>query len=305
MTCQQVSLCLLEKTVFIICACMLIIQIFLSFKNFQRHDYVETHEEDQLYNVDMPMIILCAQTPFKPPVKESFFVGFDQKRETFIGWTLENISTHDYIKSRATVQNISELLQGVWVVNTSWSMTDGSTHLTQYFEPMRITFYDGQCFSLAVPKEEIRLRIVGSHRFIMALGFKEDAKVKVYLFDPNIYHGYFNPAKQIAFDRNGFFQVFDVTLEQIIQSSDDPKVNCQSYAASNSYYNCVQLKFEEIFIDSIKCVPPWFTDDQRKVCQYKNNQVAKQIGMRQGYKDKVLGKSLFFFFILSYNAKKS
>ena len=99
--------------------------------------------------------------------------------------------------------------------------------------------------------------------------------------------------------------MFDVTLEQIIQSSDDPKVNCQSYAASNSYYNCVQLKFEKIFIDLIKCVPPWFTDDQRKVCQYKDNQVAKQIVMRQGYKDKVLGKSLFFFFIFSYNAKKT
>ena len=79
------------------------------------------------------------------------------------------------------------------------------------------------------------MRIVGSRRFIMALGFKEDGNVKVYLFDPNIYHGYFDPAKKIAFDRKGFFQVFDITLEQLIYSSDDPKVDCQSYTASNSH----------------------------------------------------------------------
>ena len=123
----------------------------------------------------------------------------------------------------------------------------------------------------------------------MALGFKEDVRIKVYLVDPNVYNGYFNPTKEIGVDYKGFLQMFDVALEQIIQSPDDPKVDCQSYPATNGYYNCVKQKFEEIFIDLIKCMPPWFTDDQAKVCQYEDSQVAKLIVTQEGYLDQMLG----------------
>ena len=133
------------------------------------------------------------------------------------------------------------------------------------------------------------MRIMDSNNFIMALGFKEDVRIKVYLVDPNSYNGYFNPAKEIGVDYQGFFQMFDVALEQIIQSPDDPKVDCQSYPASGGYYNCVTQKFEEIFIDLIKCVPPWFTDNQGKVCQYEESQLAKKIVTREGYLDRMLG----------------
>ena len=153
MTYQRIGLCFLEKTVFLICACMLLLQIFLSFKDFQRHEFVETNGEDHLYNVDMPMIILCAETPFTPLLENLVFdfVGLD--KETFIGWTVENVSTHEYIKSKATAQNISDLVKVAWVANDSWSATDGSIQLTKHFKPMRITFNEGQCFSLVVPKE--------------------------------------------------------------------------------------------------------------------------------------------------------
>ena len=56
---------------------MLLLQIFLSFKDFKRQDYVETQEEDFLFNADMPMIVLCAKTPFTPPLPERFYVGLD------------------------------------------------------------------------------------------------------------------------------------------------------------------------------------------------------------------------------------
>ena len=169
MTYKQIGRRLLEKTVFVICACMLLLQIFLSFENFQRHDFVETHGEDLLYNVDMPMIILCAETPFVPKLPELFYLGLDpnadQEERSFIGWTVENVSTHDHIKSKAKVQNISDLLKVTWVANSSWSQTDGSIQLTEYFEPLRINYYEGQCFSLVVPKQEVRTHIVDSNRF--------------------------------------------------------------------------------------------------------------------------------------------
>ena len=123
MTSKQITLCLLEKTVFFICACMLLLQIFLSFKNFQRHDHVETYTEDHMYNVDMPLIVLCAETPFKPSLKEIFFIGLDDQNKSFTGWTVENVSTHNYIKSKATAQNLSDLLKVAWLANTSWSGT--------------------------------------------------------------------------------------------------------------------------------------------------------------------------------------
>ena len=287
---------------------MLLLQIFLSFQNFQRQDYVETHEEDQLYNVDMPMIILCAETPFTSRLDNLFYVGLDpdDQEETFIGWTVENVSTHEYIKSKATAQNISDLLKVAWVANNSWSATDGSIQLTKYFKSMRITFYEGQCFSLVVPKEEVRMSIAGSNRFIMALGFKEDVKVKVYLYDPNTYNGYFNHALgSLAIDYTGLFQMFDVALEQIIQNPDDPKVVCQSYAATDGYYNCAKQKFEEIFINLINCIPPWFTDDQAKVCQYEDSQVTKPFATREGYGDQMLGKAVFLTLQKRRNVKLS
>ena len=245
------------------------------------------------------MIVICAETPFKPPLKELFFVGLDpdDQRKSFIGWTVENVSTHDFIKSNATAQNLSDLLEEAWIANTSWAAADGSIQLTKYFQPMRIMYYDGQCFSLVVPKKEVRMRIEGSNSFIMSLGFKEDVRFKVYLYDPNIHNGYFTRAEKIAVDYGGFFQMFDVALEQIIQSPDNPKVDCQSYTATNGYYNCAKQKFEEIFKNLIQCVPPWFTDDQEKVCQYKDSQATKQIAIREGYGGQMLGKAVFFFFL--------
>ena len=309
MTSKQIGLYLLEKAVLVICACMLLLQIFLSIKNFQRKDYVETQEEDHLFNADMPMIVLCAKTPFTPQLSEFFYIGLDldadQEEGSFVGWTVENISTHNNLKSKATAHNISDLLKIVWVANDSWSATDGSIQLTKHFKPMRITFNEGQCFSLVVPKEEVRMHIVGSNRFIMALGFEEDVRVKVYLYDPNTYNGYFNPAKAIAFDNNGTFQMFDVALEQILQSPDDPKVDCQSYTATNGYYNCAKQKFEEIFIRLINCVPPWFTDDQAKVCQYEDSQVTKPFATREGYGDQMLGKAVFLTLQKRRNVKLS
>ena len=88
--------------------------------------------------------------------------------------------------------------------------------------------------------------------------------------------------------------MIDVSLHQIIQSPDDPNVECQSYDATNGYFDCVTEKLEKAFVELITCVPPWFTDDQEKVCQQDDIQEAISFAKKQGYVDKMTGKKVQF-----------
>ena len=274
---------------------MLLTQIFCSFREYLKHDYIESHAEEQLYNVDMPMIVLCAESPFTPNLEDRFFLGVDDN-ETFIGWSKPNISTQDNLRYRATAKNISDLLEVAWVADGNWAITDGSIHLTQFFKRMRITFYNGQCYFLVVPKEEVEMHMVNSNRFMIGLGLKKERDVSVYFLDPNFYDGYFIDDLKLEIPiNNDFFQIFDVTFDQIIQSQDDPTVKCQPYEPLLGYYNCVTEKFEETFLDLITCVPPWFSDDQEKVCQNENVKNATLAASRQGYSDIMAGENLAVF----------
>ena len=107
---------------------MLLTQIFCSFREYLEHDYIESHAEEQLYNVDMPMIVLCDKSPFTPTLEDRFFLGVDDN-ETFIGWSKPNISTQENLRSLATAKNISDLLEVAWVADSTWALTDGSVHL--------------------------------------------------------------------------------------------------------------------------------------------------------------------------------
>ena len=292
MTSKHMGLLVIEKTIFIICTFMLLTQIFCSFREYLEHDFIESHAEEQLYNVDMPMIVLCAESPFTPNLEDRFFLGVDDN-ETFIGWTEPNISTQDNLRSRATAKNISDLLEVAWVANSTWALTDGSVNLTQFFKPMRITFHDGQCYSLVVPKDGVKMHMKDSNQFIMGLGFRASTNVSVYFLNPYFYNGYFNLPVEIPYNKRGFFQMIDVSLHQIIQSPDDPNVECQSYVATNGYFDCVTEKFEKAFIELITCVPPWFTDDQEKVCKEEDIQEAIFLAKKkQGYVDKMTGKKV-------------
>ena len=64
MTIKQISF-YAEKLVFILYISLLLLQIFLSVKDYGRNEYVETRVEEQLFKVDLPMIILCAEKPHK------------------------------------------------------------------------------------------------------------------------------------------------------------------------------------------------------------------------------------------------
>ena len=62
MAIKQISYCA-EKLVLVLFISLLLLQIFLSVKDYIRKEYVDTRVEDQLYNVDFPMIVLCAEKP--------------------------------------------------------------------------------------------------------------------------------------------------------------------------------------------------------------------------------------------------
>ena len=62
---------------------------------------MDTRVEEQLFKVDLPMIILCAENPHKDGLTishaEMFYMGFNQKGKNFVGWATENMSTIEII----------------------------------------------------------------------------------------------------------------------------------------------------------------------------------------------------------------
>ena len=100
--------------------------------------------------------------------------------------------------------------------------------------------------------------------------------------------GYYILERAVDF-RGG--QIFDVTVEQTEQSSEDPRVSCESYDNTLGYYDCVTRAAEDTFVSIMGCVPPWFSDNQELVCQNQdidsvNNRLEVNITK---YIDKIKG----------------
>ena len=83
-----------------ICTSLLIFQIYLSWKTFIQEDYVETKSEEKLYNVDLPMIMICAKNPFFD--RTALGMGWDGDGK-FVGWAKENTSVQEILRSRIRV----------------------------------------------------------------------------------------------------------------------------------------------------------------------------------------------------------
>ena len=114
MTIKQISF-YAEKLVLVLYIALLLLQIFLSVKDYGRQEYVDTRVEDHLYNVDFPMIILCAEKPHRDGLtslqEDMFYMGFYQRqRQRFVGWATENMSTFEHLIWRARIQNVSDLV---------------------------------------------------------------------------------------------------------------------------------------------------------------------------------------------------
>ena len=91
----------LEKTILLVCSCLFFFQIYLSLHTFHQHDFVETKIEEKLYNVDLPMIRICAKKPF---IYANDTQGLEANG-SFIGWADRKTSTLESLRRRAQVKN--------------------------------------------------------------------------------------------------------------------------------------------------------------------------------------------------------
>ena len=273
----------LEKTILLVCTCLFFFQIYLSLHTFHQHDFVETKIEEKLYNVDLPMIRICAKKPF---LYANDTKGLEANG-SFIGWADKNTSTLESLRRRAQVKNYSDL------VNVSFSSDDlmyNNESTTLQYERLRIMKIHGQCYSVVLPNEEVEKRLKRSFMFSVTLVLSKSVDVNIYLDDPNVYNGYYNPGNALELNQ---YQVFDVAITQNEQSPHDPSVHCEEYNSTRGYHDCVTKTAEDKFLSIIGCVPPWFSDNEDLVCQNKDvKSVNQRIKYnRTLYDQHIVGKS--------------
>ena len=157
-----------------ICTSLLIFQIYLSWKTFIQEDYIETKSKEKLYNVDLPMIMICAKNPF---IDRTDLIGWDDDGK-FVGWAKENTSVQEILRSNIRVNNSTDLVNSAY---TSDDLIKNNESISLRFERLRIIPFNGQCFAAAVPKEDVKRNIKQSSTFSVTLDVKNDSGVQVYL----------------------------------------------------------------------------------------------------------------------------
>ena len=243
----------LEKTVLSVCSFMLLAQIYLSVKDYKKYDCIQDRDEENLSYVDMPMVVVCAKKSFNEVFGNPFFYGFDSSLTRFRGWGRENKTPLQYLRSKATVRDVNDLVEEYFIKKTPW-VWQPLEHQLQ-IKPMRMLFLNGQCYSLEFPKNFWHSNI--DDFSLMHLQLKQDIEVEIYLHDVNIYNGYFNLGQKIDLDnKKGYMRYLEVSLKQIEHNPKDPKVSCQEYDANYSYLTCVTERAADVFLPLIGCVPP-------------------------------------------------
>ena len=96
----------MEKIVLLVCITMLLCQNYYSLTTYWQQDYIETKADEQLPNVDLPMIVICGENSF---INNLDPLRFDSKWE-FIGWANQNTSAKDDIKSNTRLQNVTDIV---------------------------------------------------------------------------------------------------------------------------------------------------------------------------------------------------
>ena len=257
----------MEKIALLVCITMLLCQNYYSFLTYWQQDYIETKADEQLFNVDLPMIMICAENPF---INDLDRLGFDSKWE-FIGWANKNASAKDDIKSNTRLQNVSDIVNAAHTLDDLMYKNNSAKDLK--LKKLRITPFDGQCFSVVVPKNFVESQISKSFSFSLAVFFPNNSDARVYLLDPNIYNGFTNPEEALPIRRTQFF---DVTLAQREQNPEDPNAMCEMYDSPQRYYDCVTSAAENWYLSTIGCVPPWFSDNEDLICQNDKIESVKE-----------------------------
>ena len=153
-------------------------------------------------------------------------------------------------------------------------------------QKLRISFPDGQCYSITIPQKEQKSLVVILH-------LDKNANATIYLQDPNSIKGYTNLEDALPLDQVSYITDFQVTLAETKMDPRDPKITCVDYDKFDSFLECSDKKAEERFYPILGCVPPWFTDDQEKVCQQEDtDRIIKNKSATMIYWSKISGNCL-------------
>ena len=259
-TWKALSFQILQKTVLLVSLSMLLYQDYLSLVEYQKHEYIQIPEVSTLAKVTLPMIVVCHEKPFTANVTSKMDLFMGASATVFVGWQNENITTKEHLKSL--------------LLETHLNMTAiSSERITQVevWQPLevhqlRLTYNDGQCFSVRLPKKKVGKK---PHAALIVY-LPGQWKTKISLYDPNTYNGYFSTAEPLPLDPGSYYQLFDVTLAETRQDPKDPLVSCIHFDEKHTFIECCSKKAEKNFSQLLGCVPPWFTDDQDKVCQMED-----------------------------------
>ena len=307
MSTNHLSVQWLQTSIWAFSASLLLTQVYFSIRwlaflflyfwkrrDYQSNHFIEVREEEQLSNLDLPMITVCHKRPFGDLARDDNFLylGYNSNR-SFVGWGWnENQSTMDYLESIATVTNVSQLLQVSYIPTSPWGEYYPEQNFPKLdFERRRITLYNGQCYSIITPTQILSEHVLKWKNFIVVLGLKNRTNADVYLTDPYNFNGYFIPAgDRIDLDRNNSYSIFDISSSVLERNPEDPKVSCGRYDPRNfSFAACAARKAEEIFLPLIGCVPPWFSDDRAKICQKNHTDNILKLGSEK-FDRAMLGK---------------
>ena len=93
----------LRKAVLVMSTAMLVYQVYLSIKEFQKQEYVQVSEDSTLAKVTLPMLIVCHEKAVDQKNDLYFYSGMDASNN-FEGWSRNNMKTMDYLQSIITVE---------------------------------------------------------------------------------------------------------------------------------------------------------------------------------------------------------
>ena len=186
----------LQKAVLLVCSSLLIFQVYLSFTEYQRHEYVQIQEDSTLSKVTLPMVIICHNKGFNESVMGNFATGMTPEGH-FFGWSKNNMTTKTYMES-LTNQNKGQLIHKIY-----FSEQFSGSGKPIKTEKNRITYPDGQCYTMNIPKQKKNSTEPLNNIFLI-LRLKETQHPKIYLHDPNTFNGYFNLAEELDFDQSTY-----------------------------------------------------------------------------------------------------
>ena len=183
---------LLRRAVLLVSVALMFYQIYQSLAEYQKREYVQVPEDSTLSQVTLPRIVVCNEQGFKEKVSTSLFAGmhpiYSRKKPLFFGWGKENMTTKDHLESMVTLKHKNQLLFRAKLAESIVSLK----RRTMEDQKLRISYPDGQCYSIKIPQNESN-KTKYQLGLVISLHLADEANAKIYLQDPNNFNGYTKP----------------------------------------------------------------------------------------------------------------